>query len=460
MNYSALSFMASDNQPAVITIEAFPEAWEAKSLDAWLEITEQTDNTITIVAENYDGTENREGTIEVKAGDFTRNIEVQQIGKEAVMGAKYRFFEEFFSAAISPNGRYFGGFYTEYEGNAAVYYPVIIDVATDQRTVLGPYPKTAYHLMDAMAIDDQGVLYIDEANRGGVACFTTGGEAYQSGKPEGFDRPTIISGTSLGGRVMVGWAAGSPEGHTYGPVKVVDGQYFALPLPEKNYRNEEFSTGVIARGVSANGEIIYGTTWENYDDGMVYWDKNGDVHYVGEDVRYAREVDMLDGVGYPIKYTLVDGVVSTAGANYVSPDGTWLAGIFRTEEVAENNIDVNNTYCPAFYNTQTQKTVVLEDYKGYGGAGVTDDGIGFLSSTSGFGGGGPVVDIVNGTKLYDSFSAYVQDKFGIIVPEGGSLAYMCYGGKTLMGSKTIMRETGPDVYYWYVTMNEDAAGEQ
>lgn len=449
VNYSALSFLSSGNSPVVVTVEAFPQKWNAESLDPWLKIPEQTSETLTVMTDDYEGVEDRQGSVKIKAGDMECFIKVQQIGKESPVSAKFRLIEEFFSAAISPNGKYFGGFYTESSDSAPSYYPVIYDVTTDERTVLGPYPKSLFHLMDAMAINDQGILYIDEGNEGGVVCFTLDGQSYRSGKPQGFSRNMVVAATSLGGRVMVGWCAGSPEDHTYGPVKCVDGEYFALPLPDKNYRNEEFSAGILARGVSANGEIIYGTTWENYDDGMVYWDKEGNVHYVGEDVRYVREVDMQDGLGEPIKYTLVDGIASTAGANYISPDGKWLAGIFRTETVADNQKDITNTYCPAFFNTETEKTILLEDYSGYGACGVTNDGIGFLSSTSGFGGGGPVVDILNGTKIYDSFSDYMKDKFGIIVPNGVQLEYMCHDGNVLMGSKTIMRDTGPDVYYWY-----------
>ena len=31
----------------------------------------------------------------------------------------------------------------------------------------------------------------------------------------------------------------------------------------------------MARSISANGEVIYGTSWDNSDYGMLYWRKEG-----------------------------------------------------------------------------------------------------------------------------------------------------------------------------------------
>lgn len=45
----------------------------------------------------------------------------------------------------------------------------------------------------------------------------------------------------------------------------------------------------MARSISVNGEVIYGTSWDNSDYGMLYWEKEGAgfgrPQWVGEDVR-------------------------------------------------------------------------------------------------------------------------------------------------------------------------------
>ena len=79
--------------------------------------------------------------------------------------------------------------------------------------------------------------------------------------------------------------------------------------------------GIIARGISADGSIAYGTIWDNLDFGMVYWDKEGNVHYVGEDVRTVTTVQRSDGYGGTYDYNIVNGMISWAGTYQASPSG-------------------------------------------------------------------------------------------------------------------------------------------
>ena len=116
--------------------------------------------------------------------------------------------------------------------------------------------------------------------------------------------PSVAS-TSADGNVWVGYAMKSMnDGHgsLYWPLKWVDGEAQELKMPATSYRGEEYTSaqflnGVMARGISANGEIIYGSTWDNEDAGMIWWDAEGTARYVGEDVRNEREVTMVDWSG-------------------------------------------------------------------------------------------------------------------------------------------------------------------
>ena len=301
-----------------------------------------------------------------------------------------------------------------------------------------------FGLADAMAITDQGTLYIDDSVNGGVVGFTPDGDYFLSQAAPGFSGATVIEGSALDGRVMVGWGTGSPEGYTYGPVKIVDGEYQPLPLPELNYRGDEHDQGAMARGISANGEIIYGSTWDNEDAGMIWWDAEGTARYVGEDVRNEREVTMVDWSGSEYTYTLVDGVQTWSGAGQASPDGKWLAGTFTVESLNETRDRINSTYYPAYFNTETGQTTVLEDYEGYGGCGVTDEGFAFMAAVGGMGGSGPVVNLENGaTVAYASLEEYVQERFGINVPSGGQFKYMAADGSVLLASTVIAAPWGP-----------------
>src|SRR5699024_1199678 len=193
------------------------------------------------------------------------DIKIHQLGSDDGLPSRYRMDINYFGGVLSPNGRYFGAFFNDYDDNGkTINYPVIIDVQTDERVVLGPYPASMFALSDPMAITDQGTLFIDDTTEGGVVGFTLDGDYFRSEAAPGFGGRTIIEGTSLVGDIMVGWGTGSPEGHMYGPVKIENGEYTPLPLPELNYRGEEHDQGIMARGVSANGEIIYGSTWDDW----------------------------------------------------------------------------------------------------------------------------------------------------------------------------------------------------
>ena len=451
LDYAEYSFRAAGNQPLVVEVRTSPAEWSAESDASWCRYTED-EFGLTITVDDNVAEAERRAVITVTAGTASQEIEVWQLGAETGVPSRYRYMIDYFGGVISPNGKWFGAFYNDYDENDnTINYPVIINIETDKRIVLGPYPASMFGLADAMAITDQGTLYIDDSVNGGVVGFTPDGDYFLSQAAPGFTGATVIEGSALDGRIMVGWGTGSPEGYTYGPVKIVDGEYQPLPLPELNYRGDAHDQGVMARGISANGEIIYGSTWDNEDAGMIWWDAEGTARYVGEDVRNEREVTMVDWSGSEYTYTLVDGVQTWSGAGQASPDGKWLAGTFTVESLNETRDRINSTYYPAYFNTETGQTTVLEDYEGYGGCGVIDEGLAFMAAVGGMGGSGPVVNLENGaTVAYASLEEYVQERFGINVPSGGQFKYMAADGSVLLASTVIAAPWGADIATWYV----------
>lgn len=456
LDYAEYSFQASGNQSLTVDIRANPAEWSVESDASWLKYVGE-DNSIVITVDDNETVDERIGTITVTAGKAVSDIKIHQLGSDDGLPSRYRMDINYFGGVLSPNGRYFGAYFNGYDDNGkTINYPVIIDVQTDERVVLGPYPASMFGLSDPMAITDQGTLFIDDTAEGGVIGFTLDGDYFRSEAAPGFGGRTVIEGTSLGGDIMVGWGYNSPDGYLYGPVKIENGEYIPLPLPELNYRGEEHDQGIMARGVSANGEIIYGSTWDDWDAGMVYWDKDGNVHYVGEDVRNERKVELYyEGSG--VWFTLVDGMQTWAGAGNASPSGKWLAGTFTEETLDSSLSEVQSSYYPAYFNTETGTTVVLEEYPGYGGCGVTDEGIAFMASQGGYGGSGPVINLDNGgTVAYATLAEYIQARYGILVPDGGQLKYLSADGKALLGLSIIAAPYGPDTCCWYVAEKENA----
>lgn len=239
LDYAEYSFRAAGNQPLVVEVRTSPAEWSAESDASWCRYTED-EFGLTITVDDNVAEAERRAVITVTAGTASQEIEVWQLGAETGVPSRYRYMIDYFGGVISPNGKWFGAFYNDYDENDnTINYPVIINIETDKRIVLGPYPASMFGLADAMAITDQGTLYIDDSVNGGVVGFTPDGDYFLSQAAPGFSGATVIEGSALDGRVMVGWGTGSPEGYTYGPVKIVDGEYQPLPLPELNYRGDE-----------------------------------------------------------------------------------------------------------------------------------------------------------------------------------------------------------------------------
>lgn len=154
-----------------------------------------------------------------------------------------------------------------------------------------------------------------------------------------------------------------------------------LSMPEKNFKGEDFSVGAMARGISADGSVIYGTTWDNSDGAMIYW-KDGKVKYVGEDVHEIKSVTIPYPEGDETFY-YANGIVSQAEIYKMSPSGNWIAGAYQEITVNTDDYSTVASSCPAFYNTETETTVVLEEYSGAKGVHVTDGGIAFIGTAYG-----------------------------------------------------------------------------
>ena len=437
------SFQGADNRPVTVEVHANPAEWKAEASASWVTISDVTATSLTVEVIDNDTEGTREAEITVTSGVAEAAIRIVQVAKDYVF-PRYRCHPEFqYGTAMSPSGRYAGGFYWEYDDERNLNcYPVVIDVATGEWTELGPYPQTLFSLFSTSCISDYGDLVIATENDGNVM-FRLDGSYEEFKTPAGFTSNPQISQVAADG-TWVGWC--SKDGTSY-PVKWVDGVAVELPKPALNYRDEPIGD-VQARGISADGRIVYGTTWDNYDFGMVYWDEAGEVHYVGEDVRYCRPIEIPDGYGGTYKYNLCDGMWTSATNTNVSPNGKYIAGIYRVESWSDEEQTVEETNYPAFYNTETGKTVIFEELVGGGGVSATSDGLGFTADSVVAASSGMVVDIDDGTVI-GSMVEWIRDNYGIIIPSG-YLTYMPDSGDRFFGA--MLSAAGPVVegVNWFV----------
>lgn len=444
-------FNSTNNQSLQLTVVSNPTDWEASTEDSWLHLRDKKDNSIILEVDDNTEEVERRGTVTLSAGEARYDVEVVQMAKDSSF-ARYRQMLKFqMGAVISPSGKYAGGFYAELAPNESILYqPVIIDLETDEWIMPGPYPESLAALWMPTAITDDGTLFFD-TEAGGPRVFDINGDNYLIDTPEGFYGTPSISSVSADG-TWVGWCMKRVEGEEdalYVPVKWVNGVAKEMPVPEKSYRDEKYVNGVMARSISANGEIVTGTTWDNLDFGMVYWDKNGDVFYVGKDFRKVKTVKRLDDDGNEYDYNLVDGITCMSGSMQVSPNGRWIAGTYRSETLDPvDRKSIVEEYHAAFYNTETEQVYIIDDYGDSMGRGVTDDGLGFVNLGHEMCSRGVVVDIESGMEL-GTAAEWVKEKYGIVIPEG-YLMYASADGKITFGITVVGTAMGAEDCCWYV----------
>ncbi|HAD56584.1 MAG TPA: hypothetical protein DCG00_03810, partial [Alistipes sp.] len=236
-------------------------------------------------------------------------------------------------------------------------------------------------------------------------------------------------------------------GGMYHPLKWVDGGTpEILPIPELNYRNEPYVSGVMARGCSADGSVIYGGTWDNLDNGMLYW-KDGQVDWVGSDVREVRTVQVENGVGEMIDYNIVNGMTVTAELTNISPNGKWIAGTYRTEDFPTPRSYVQEQY-PAFFNTETKTTTIVTDFGQGFGAHATDDGLGIILIGTFLPSSGIVYDIENQVSL-GSVQEWVLDNYHMVIPMC-YINYMTSDKSSMIGTVVEESALGPRTVSWYM----------
>ena len=451
----ACSFLGEGNQPLEITVKASPAAYEATPGATWVKATQSEDGKVLIltVDDNDTGAE-RSTTVTIAAGEALQTIQVNQLPKDSAI-ARYRKLDTFqMGAAMSPSGKYAGGFTASIAADDSWQYsPTIVDLETGEVYEFGPFPESLYYLTQTMAITDQGLLFISDGTNGGQIAIDLTGNIFIPEAPAGFTSKPEIQGTSADGVYWVGYAREDAIGKGLcKPLLWTDGVAQELPLPDLNYRNEEIWYGVMARGISANGKIIYVTSWEKWDFGMLYWVKNGanteKPKWVGEDVREVWEETMKNSDGTEYTTHLVNGLICQAQLTKISPNGKWIASSYRTETPAEDRLSIVTTQTAAFYNTETETTTIVSDYGESVGVHVTDDGIGFIGiGTLGIS-SGAVYDLNTGTDL-GSTQDWVYDNYGIIIP-AGYINYVSADGRFVLGTKAESSAGGVNFINWYI----------
>lgn len=429
------SFYGEGNEPLAIEVKTSPAEWTVESGASWVTAERTDDRTLTVTVADNDASAERSATVTIAAGQAVQHIKVVQLAADSEF-ATYRLLETLSAGGVmSPNGKYIAGYAANFSDTDVTgfdYTVRFIDLDTGEVTEHGPYPKSIYDFFTAKAVTDSGVLFIHLGATGECITVDLEGTVTYIQKIAGYSGWPKVDRTTPDGKYWVGYVNNKddkePNGF-YRPVLWTDGVPEILPMPEKNFRGYDFTTGIMARGISHDGSIIYGSTWENSDFGMVYWKKEGGewkVSYAGEDVYRIHEEHFTDGKG---DYNFADGLFVTAQGTCASPNGKWLASTYRTETMNESGTDWILERWPAFYNTETGKTTIVEEVPEGVGQCVTDDGIAFIAGPYGPAYlEGAVYDLNTNTYL-GTVAEWVYDNYGIHIPSNAFVRYISPEGR-------------------------------
>lgn len=441
---ATITLDAAGELTSLITVES-STSWTATPSASWVKVeTEAT--TLTVSAEPNETVADRSAELIIKAGAAEMTIQVVQVGREPLT-AYYRFMTDMQGAAISPSGKFVGAYAAradESTGGQIEWDVYLIDLSTNEKKLLATLSYSLYQFDGVRAVTDEGVLLMDNDMIQTVV-MAEGEADYMLSGFEDVENIRIAATSAGDGAVWVGYATG-PTGMV--PVKYVNGVPERMEMPKTNFRGQEVGN-VVVRGCSADGSMAYGSTWDNLDFGMLYWDKDGHVHWAGEDIYQVEPTEMIGPTGEPYTDYLVTGMQVQADAFNMSPNGRYIGGLYYKEVVNADRTDVVTTQIAAVYDTQERKTIILSDYAGYGGVtAVTDEGLALIStSMMSLYCQTEVIDLNTGENLGAGID-YVMDKFGLLLPASHGVTYLPIGGKAAFGEEAA--PGGNLMWYWYV----------
>lgn len=385
--------MPAEASTLTVTVDASGQ-YEVMPGASWLTVSAQETDSFTLAAGENPDKSTRTTTVTVTCGAAHAQIQIVQLMQET----DYRYRRLIVhGAAISPSGRYIVTNTDEIRDGVDGSLLQLIDPYTTEVVATTYIPS---YVSGMSTVTDDGLAFGD---LGSITSYSfdirTGDYAIvpvpDSGTP-------MVSNVSADGTK---WAGSVAKGETYTPTLWTDGVPAYLPLPETDYRGGNITNRILARGISDDGQVVYGNTWVGFDMGMLYW-KDGKVDWVGKDLRQLTTISNVDGT----EQTLVNGMTCTAEPHNISETGKYISGTYKQEFNPETG-QPEEMSCPAFYNTETETTILFEEFSGAGGYACRDDGLAVILP------GSRLVNIET-QEVYGTHQEYVLEHFGLILPAG------------------------------------------
>lgn len=404
--------MPSEQSTLTVDVDA-SGAFKVALGASWLTVTAQDDDSFELTAAENTDKAMRATVVTITSGKASAEINIEQLMKDN--NYKYRRLSVH-GAAISPDGRYIVTNVDEIRDGVEGSLLTLLDTRTEE-TITAYYPL---YVSGMSAVTNDGMAFGTVGSITGYSFDVRTGDYSILPTPE--DKGTPMIGNVAGDGTK--WAGTTGIGETYVPTLWTNGTAAYLPIPETDYRGESFTDRILAQGISADGNVVYGTTWVGLDMGMLYW-KDGKVDWVGKDLRKLIPVTLKDGS----KKNLVNGMTCSADPYNISETGKYIGGTYKMEFDPETEQPLGDNFrsYPAFYNTETGKTTVFTELAGAGGYACRDNGLAVIIPSMSIGHASKLVNIET-QEVYGDYQEYILEKYGLMLPTG-SVDYI--GGENL-----------------------------
>ena len=282
-----------------------------------------------------------------------------------------------------------------------IYTLAYVDTETGEEILLEPITGMYGLEPSAIASDASIIIFTEQSTQSYIYDIETD-DIVEVVAPAGLDNPVVeqISNNNE----WVGWAYDFSAA-MYVPVKWTNGEPETLEMPETNVAGDPISNGAMARGISPDGSVIYGSEWDTY--GMIY--------------------------------------VKTAERYSVSDNGEWIAATYwEYTQSYEGSMPVRQGY-PVRINTVTNQVEILKDFPNCAGMTVDSDGTLFGGSPYTAAMSHYVFDLENKTTIPQT--DYILSKYGYNKPSSYYVEAIRNG--VLFGEVPVYMGYGTVYLYWY-----------
>lgn len=422
---NAYSFSYEGNDSIVVKVYG-ASSWEVNADAEWLTAVKSDNEHFVVKAAKNETKEKRTAKVIVTSGSLSAEFRAEQFPL-SFEGQINDLYGTMMAAAISRNGRYAASMMLEYTNPSTgefVGTPFVIDLETGQ-VKEGLATTTDYNVIAAIS-DDGNTMVYGNVTDVKYAVFAND-EKVELNLPASYTTATPQA-LSSDGSIIVGYATDASTGQ-FRPIRWVNGEPVVLEIPETDRFGRPLQTGAMARGCSADGEVVYGSEWKTMS--AIYW--------VGEQMTHLAD-DFInpEDITFTTGNTMEGFICKLADYNGVSHNGKYFAASF----VKKDEESVYNCF-PAIVDIETGKITVFDDMEG---SGMVADNNGLLfASTPGM---SPVsCEVFNLQDLTSmSLQDYIKGKFDVTVPTNKIVYNVSEDGLTY-GGMTAFETTPPYVDY-------------